>query len=333
MKIIKSLIKKLPGYRFLAKKIIRPTFNIIQIMSSYKYDLIRFLKYGGHKESEESLIAAITMAYHVAEKGLTMPNMRVGFGHDNLFSLIEMLNKYGTEYNCKNEQFKHAVAVVAEYYETHKTLNYRLENKLEEAITDLLEKWPISPSEQIEMTKSEYYKYVNSDFMLFSNSRHSVRNFEGNISAEQIQKAVEIANNAPSACNRQPCKVHLVSDKEIIKDCLALQNGNRGFGHLADKLLIITADVRHSWPIECLDVRTNAGIYIMNLCYALHYNKVAHCILNWFAPPRSNRLLQKILKFSPAEVIVAFILCGDVPERFKLAGSRKRAVAENLIIH
>lgn len=333
MKNIKQLIKKLPGYSFFATKLIRPCFDRIRILFAYKYDMQRFMKYGGHNESEESLMAAIIMSYHVVEKGLTMPNMREGFGRDNIINLISMLQKYGAKYDTSKAQFKYAVAVVAEYFETHKNLKYKLDDDLETKITDLLQKYPIEASQQIEMTRSEYYKDLQSSFTQFSGSRHSVRHFEGKISLEQIKKAVEIANNAPSACNRQPCKVHVVTEKELIEECLALQNGNRGFGHLGDKLLVITADVRASWPSECLDVRTNAGIYIMNLCYGLHLNKVAHCILNWFAPPHSNRLLQRLLGFSTAELVVVFILCGDVPEKFKLAGSPKRIADENLIVH
>ena len=47
---------------------------------------------------------------------------------------------------------------------------------------------------------------------------------------------------APSACNRQYVRVHSVGDIEMKKAILSLQNGNRGFGENADKLLVVTAD-------------------------------------------------------------------------------------------
>lgn len=285
MKRIRQIVKRIPGIKHLYRKFIAPILNIYKIFKVYKYDMTRFLKYGGHKPHKESLLAEIIMAYHVVEKGLTMPDMRLGFGKDNLVSLIGKLHKFAESYICDDHQFKHGVAVVAEYLEVHNKKEHQLDDNVVSEITALLKKYPTEASNQIDITREQYFSDLDAPFDKFSVSRHSVRNFEGEVSIEQITKAVKLANNAPSACNRQQCKVHVVTKKEDIDKCLDLQNGNRGFGYLADKLLIVTADVRASWTSECLDVRTNAGIYIMNLCYGLHLNKIGHCLLNWFTPP------------------------------------------------
>lgn len=44
-------------------------------------------------ECKESILAHIVMACHVLEKGLTMPDMRLGFGKDNIISLINYIKK------------------------------------------------------------------------------------------------------------------------------------------------------------------------------------------------------------------------------------------------
>lgn len=132
-----------------------------------------------------------------------------------------------------------------------------------------------------------------------------------------------------------------MTDRGLVRKCLALQNGNRGFGHLADKLLILTADLRAVWGAERNDLFTNAGIYLMNLCYALHKNRVAHCMLNWSVSPETDAALRKILHTPPqsgaelqdSETVIVFIACGDVPEKFKLASSPRKSVDETLVLH
>ena len=47
----------------------------------FAYDETRFWQYAGcNVNSRESLRAGITVSYHIIEKGLTMPNRRLGFG-------------------------------------------------------------------------------------------------------------------------------------------------------------------------------------------------------------------------------------------------------------
>ena len=76
----------------------------------------------------------------------------------------------------------------------------------------------------------------------------------------------------------------------------------------------------------------------MNLCYALHKNMVAHCILNWSRPPSADIALRKLLRRSSAELndaesVAAFIVCGGLPKHFKLARSTRRSADETLVIH
>lgn len=333
MSLIRNFLKSIPGVKNFFLNYIAPLMRSIRIACLYHYDWQRFVKYCGHKESREALLSDIIMTYHVLEKGLTMPEMRLGFGKENLLGLIEKLNKYADLYGSNDEQFRYGVSVIAEYKKTHEGLGFLLDSNVITSMNKLLERFNVSPSQQIETTREKFYASLSAPFPEFSASRHSVRNFSGSISIEQIKNAVAIASNAPSACNRQPCKIHLVSEKLLIEKCLAFQNGNRGFGNLTDKLLIITADIRASFESEPLDVRTNAGIFIMNVCYALHANKVAHCLLNWFVSPSKDKSLRSLLNLHPAETIVVFIACGDVPEEFKLAGSPKKSVDEILVCH
>ena len=332
---LRQFLKNVPGLKSAYLLACRVFLNRWRMRKIFRYDQGRFLKHSSNSRSltEEGALAAIIMTYHVVEKGLTMPDMRLGFGREMILGLVASLNEFADKYGTNAPQFIEAVRVIAEYKKIHDEAKFELDSERSRAISALLERVPVEPSHQIEMTRERYWAELESPFETFSASRHSVRHFSGTISEEQIRNAVALANNAPSACNRQYVRVHCVSDLKKIRECLALQNGNRGFGHLADKLLILTVDLRAVWGAERNDIFTNAGIYLMNLCYALHKNKVAHCMLNWSVSPEKDRALRKLIDIEDAESVVVFIACGDVPEKFKLASSPRKSVEDVLKIH
>ena len=334
-KKLRQVLKNVPGIKPMYFLACRLFLNRWRMRKMFRYDQGRFLKHSPNSRAttKEGALAAIIMTYHVVEKGLTMPDMRLGFGREMILGLVESLNEFADKYGTSEAQFIEAVRVIAEYKKIHEEASFELDEVRSRAISTLLSRVPVEPSSQIEMTRERYWAELESPFETFSASRHSVRHFAGTISEEQIRSAVALANNAPSACNRQYVRVHCVSDREKIRECLALQNGNRGFGHLADKLLILTADLRAAWGAERNDIFTNAGIYLMNLCYALHKNRVAHCMLNWSAPPLLDQQLRRIIPIEEAETVVVFIACGDVPEKFKLASSPRKSVQETLVLH
>ena len=179
------------------------------------------------------------------------------------------------------------------------------------------------------MTPEKLWNDIRSDFATFSASRHSVRHVKGKVPTENIVKAVSLACNSPSACNRQYVKVKLVEDYDKVQSLLELQNGNKGFGHLVEQLLLITVDLSAiRWLAERHDIFTNAGIFIMNLCYALHYHKIAHCMLNWSEGKVMDEELRKRITIPDQETVVLMIMLGDVPDEFMVTSSPRRTVDE-----
>ena len=305
--------------------------------SCYKYDATRFTQYSNSLnkwDNPEKLIGQIIAEYHVIEKGLAMSDMRLGFGQDMLSALITHCNLYASRFDKNNEQFIYALRVIAEYKHEHEKNNHKLDNTLLQAINYLLLKHEgVVPSEQITMTKEDYFKYTQSAFDNFSNSRHSLRHFSGNIEIGMIEKAVILAQNAPSSCNRQPSRVYIIQDKERIEQILKIQMGNRGFGHLADKLIILTVELGGYLSLnERNDVYVNGGIYAMNLLYALHYYQIGVCALNWSTMPELDLELRKICEIRSSETVTLIIACGGVPDKFKLVTSHRNNPSGILII-
>lgn len=304
----------------------------IRTRQLFTYDRRQFAKYAGcfHPECKTAALARIIMAYHVLEKGLTMPHRHLDFGHAAVLGLIERIEEFERKFGVAEEQVSHAIGCVKEYYELHASSAFdmsRDESYWEKIRTFCENRSRVAPARQIEMTREEFFAYNDSPFPVFAASRHTSRHYDGAIEIEEIKKAVQLAMTAPSACNRQFVKVYCVSNHEIRDRILALQNGNRGFGHDADKLLVVTADLcGNRWPEERNDLYTNAGIFTMNLCYSLHYHKIAHCILNWSVPPENDLAAHKVLGLPPNELIAVILSCGRAPESFQIASSPRKSI-------
>lgn len=273
----------------------------------------------------------IVQEYHVIEKGLTMPDRRLGFGHDVMLRLTADLTDYCDRFGAGDEQIRIALGVVKEYDDLHKAQSHPLEPVLQYAIDTLLARFPDTTyAPQGTCSRDEFFSASESPFPVFAASRHSLRNFAGEVDIETLRKAVRLAQNAPSACNRQSVRVKIVKTRDKVERVLGIQKGNRGFGHLADKLLVLTTDMA-AWNLSSSrGGYIDGGIYAMNLLYALHYYRVAACPLNAYFSADQEKAFREIVPIPRSESVVLIIAVGKAPERFRLANSH-RSQAESVI--
>ena len=226
-----------------------------------------------------------------------------------------MCEKYHKEFGT-DSQLSYALSIVKEYDELHKKESFKLDDELQCGIDKLLSAFPATSSAQQSIfTKADYFSKIEAPFDEFSASRHSMRHFGGDVSIEQITKAVDLAKNAPSACNKQPVRTYVVSDKDVVKQILDLQQGNRGFGQFIDKVLIVTTQftgcTRYS---ERFMPFMDAGIFTMNLLYALHFNKIGAIPLVWLNSAERDKSLRCLVDIPSYEVPAIVIGVGDVSD-------------------
>lgn len=321
-------MKKIKSYLFLLK----------QVVSVFYYDAKRYIKYSSllkPYETQNKLLGRIVALYHVVEKGLTMPDMRLGFGIDNLYNLIRSCEAYQTKYDTQHPMFVHAISSILEYEKVHEENKYQLPVELLKNIQTFKNLYPnVIPSEQKRITDEEYFPGTDADFEKFAFSRHSVRNYSTEeVSMADIEKSIALAQTTPTACNRQPIRIHIVQ-KDKLEDVLLLQNGNRGFGDKANKLIIVTVDLSSYLNIyEHNSAYIDGGIYIMNLLYALHYHQIAACTLNWSVAPPQDKQLRKLLNIKSTENVICILTIGKAASEFKLALSKRLDCKNVITIH
>lgn len=275
------------------------------------------------------------MRAHGVEKGITMPGFRLGFGTEKIPLITKAMNLYLEQGgNAESFEYLAGVRILKEYLDVHK----KAEFELPETIITLINKAVClsheKASHQKLITREEFFSHKHSDFAQFSASRHTIRNFAGQADRESIREAVALATNAPSACNRQYIKAHLYEGNEITEQMRQLQGGTNGFGHLANQVILITADMNAlMWMHERHDLWNNAGLFLMNLCYALHYKEIGCCICAWSVSPEQDEAMHKLAGLPDSEIITTMLLIGKVPEQFYIASSPRKELSQVLIEH
>jgi len=325
VKLLKTMI---PTYIVEILKRIRKVNSFIWAVFR---DAKRFYRFSGvfiKNEAESSLASLITIDYHRLEKGLALPNPRIGFGvtaaGDLQSNLVKFMGRYGvksvcleaisalSEYYLFNEEFtKNDNALYAEYLKIFQSIN----------VDDYADFYAIAGT--VETSREEVVNASNINYKQFFKHRHSVRTFSNEaVDTALIDEAISIAQEAPSVCNRQPWKVYCVQSGERVTEILKIQSGARGFEDGPDKLLVISVDVRaFHYAGERNEYWVDGGIFTMSVLNALHAVGLGTCCMNWCVDKKRDELLRKTINLPASEVVIVLIAIGHYPEKFKVAVS------------
>lgn len=324
-----------------AKKLLLPFRNLIYtgaLLFEYLKDFNRYRKYSQIdilNSSQTRMRAAILMRYHGFEKGLAMLDPRVNFGQQKLSYLLNLtecyINKFGMD--SVSQMTIEALWAYMEW-------NQRKGNNLRDLRQFLLTLCPNLHTNNKELagiesvTKKSILEDSKIDLLPFLKARHSIRNFgPESVDTSIIKKAVHMALHTPSVCNRQPWRVHIFSDK--LKDqVITCQKGNSGFGHLADKVIIITSELQSFFgKIERNEAGIDGGMFAMSLVYSLHSQGLGTCCLAWTVESKNEYKLRRLTKIPESETIVMLMLVGHLPDRLRVAKATRLDIDQILTIY
>lgn len=270
------------------------------------------------------------------KKEWALPKIRKGFGKEKIKKILELMDKYISIQNSEYDQeaFDYAYAILEKY------IDNAAENECDISFIDL-NKYQSYKKNQIEFCGTEIFdsqkllsQIDSMNFEEFAKNRHSVRDFAvGTVDESIIRKAVELAQTAPSACNRQSTRVHYIQNRDICKNVLDLQGGAKG--HTVSSVIVLTSELslyRHT--SEFKTPYLDSGIYLMNLLYALTYYGIGTCPLIWNDDGEKAEEIRRFVDIPWSEQIVAIIQVGHyATNECKYAASNRRAVFDVLKIH
>jgi nitroreductase len=172
------------------------------------------------------------------------------------------------------------------------------------------------------------------NFLEIAHSRHSIRNYKKDpISPEIIERCLEAAQIAPSACNAQPWHFVVVNDPKL-KNSVA--------DATSDKILPLNHFTKQA-PVHIIIVKEKAnissqfgsvvknkqyslidiGIAAEHICLQAASEGLGTCILGWFNEKRIKTLLD-----IPSTKRIPLIVVMGYPEKTKEKRRARKKISE-----
>lgn len=166
---------------------------------------------------------------------------------------------------------------------------------------------------------------MNKALLELIRTRQSVRRYiDKPVEKEKLDRCLEAATLAPSACNAQPWKFIVVDEPELVKKVAketwgTLINFNK-FVEQAPVLIVITIESSPIVPkmgkvIKHMDYPyIDIGIAAEHFCLQATAEGLGSCMLGWF----NEKPIQKLLAIPKKRKIGLVISLGYEPENYKL---------------
>jgi nitroreductase len=266
--------------------------------------------------------ANIRRCIHRLEKGLFHQNPRKTFGKVIFNELKRELKKYNLNLMDPDELYwlKQTLRAYVKYSETprdvEKTIAF-LESKT-------VKKQELTVEEE---RKSESFKSLEKILL----KRKSVRFFKAvEVDLSKIAQCVEIAKSAPTACNRQPYHLEILTQKKDIMKIGLLAPGTSGW---LDGVPVLGVVVGHANSFRFARDRHliyfDSGLFVSNFVNALVTVGLASCICNWVPSWKADREAIQYLGYDLSKTIVCLIAIG-VPSGVQSPTSIKKSTSNLL---
>jgi nitroreductase len=309
------------------------------LVDSYVYDFVRFCRHSqmvGKTRSKIRARANLMLAAHALEKGLALPEPRPGFGVTKCFELLDESVRFHQRYGPDSilgyveDVFASMIAFHREDEKPYQRLTAKLAS-CSSIFTGAERSWTRRGG-LIKTTREQIVAAAPPDPFEFFNQRHSVREFSREpVALEHLKRAAQIAQLAPSVCNRQAGRIHYSMDPRKIERILACQRGNLGFGDRAPVACIITAEIGvFNKPGERNQQFIDGGLFAMTFALGLHSLGLGACFLNWSVTAQEDRKLRASIDLPTSETVVVVMVIGNLKPEFVVAASPRQPLADVL---
>lgn len=303
----------------------------------------RFSKAHAKSNAQRSKIGArarIMFHAHAIEKGLSRSDLRAGFGKIAVPGLAKEMNSWMAVNRDPNDQYyKTGASVMQAYFDLHAKIKKDVSGFKELFDPKVLETIN-SPNPKdggvvaVADVREDVVPAPDRNFLEVVYERRSVREWTDEpVDDLDIKRAVQIAMQAPSVCNRQGARVHVFDKPSMIKSAVQIQGGFSGY-KIPPKLLLVTCDLQaFLFAAERRQPFVDGGLFMMTLLLGLQQVGLGSCSLNTAMSPEREDKLRRLLNIPENEVFIAFVATGHYDPKVLTPVSKRMEVDDVIISH
>lgn len=251
---------------------------------------------------------------HMIEKGLTMRPRRSEFALDYIERTVTSFEIILThaELEVPGSELHWMLSVLRDYFEATASSTNPTIVAMRERFASISERFdhgvfsfgPHHP---------ETTEAVGIDELItLAQNRRSVRWFLPDpVPREKVEKAMQVAVEAPTACNRQPYRFEIFDDPASVAKVAGIPMGTKGYAEQIPGIIVIIGDLS-----AFFDERDRHLIYIdsclaaMGLVHGLEAQGVGSCCINWPDMASREHAMRELLGLKKHERVIMLVAYG-----------------------
>lgn len=271
---------------------------------------------------------------HRLEKGILMQPRREVFARDYIEETVEFyavaLRRPATVSNLDAGEMQWAHDVLVEYFSIVTGADASVERSRAafEALATFGTPASVHPYPQADLPKTGI---TYEQILELAESRRSVRWFQDRpVERELIDKALLVARQSPSACNRLPYEYLVFDDPATVQQVAGIPFGATGYAHQIPTVIVVKGDLSNYFsPRDRHVPYIDASLATMGFIYALETLGLSSSCINWpdFEPLEGR--MAKTLRLKPHERVIMLLAVGYAQPDALVAYSKKKSI-ENL---
>lgn len=299
------------------------------------------VRYLASVRSERSNRFLLVRNTHRLEKGLLMRPPRPVFALEYIRETVEALDAtWQTAEDQGEQQLNWALDVAIRYFERIDVAKAGLADVQE--VVSRIAKDRDSLRDAPRPTRIPYQRQVNREdlptaqqFNSLAKHRKSVRWYTSQpVPRAVIDQALETAALAPTACNRQPYRFHLLDDPALVQRVASIPMGTAGWRENIPMLAVLVGHLDAYFSERDRHVvYIDASLAAQNFMLALETHGLSSCPINFPDIERRERRMAKALGLAPYERPIMCLSIGYPDPEGLVAYSEKRVTKDVRVYH
>ncbi|MGA1813639.1 MULTISPECIES: nitroreductase family protein [unclassified Frondihabitans] len=252
---------------------------------------------------------------HRIEKGLIMRPRRDVFARDYVGETIEFYAAAASQ--CKRSPGTSEIAemdwahnVLEEYFRVSATGKDKVVDEARRTFESI--DYVPSTTGNVPRAKQLTSNVSYDELVDLANQRRSVRFFDDKpVPRDLVDKALMVARQAPTACNRLPYEFRVFDDPAMVKKVSNIPFGTAGYADNIQTVIVVVGKLESYFsPRDRHAIYVDASLASMSFMFGLETLGLSSSVINWPDFEPLERKMQKTLGLSGSDRVIMLIAVG-----------------------